>query len=362
MVRVNSIKINKGSGKGWHKETVRHHRAKKYGRAGEVYHKRDKSVGLSNVKVGKVKTQKRRIKTKKSTPPKPLSKSFPVHSNRTTVFFDGSGNVVAQYYKENGKTYKLPSVSPIRQRETIYTKESMQHPAKMYTPLVQKVIQDHTEPGDIILDPMGGIGTTGVEASRLGRHAIIVDYEPRFVNMSKKNIELLKKSGQQRGNVKVYRGDARNLSFVKNKVDTVVTSPPFENVEPFQDKNFKIKGKQVSKGGSGSSYSKNKKDKKQLGNLKGETYLSEMIFVYKECYNVLKPKGKMILHTKNFRRKGKIVRLDKDTIALAESAGFKLQSRHKRKIENPSFWIRNYRKKHPDAPQVNHEDILVFTK
>lgn len=59
-------------------------------------------------------------------------------------------------------------------------------------------------------------------------------------------------------------------------------------------------------------------------------------------HDTLKPNGKMILVTKNFIRKKKVVRLDKDTIKLAESAGFKLKERHKRKIIHPSFWVINY--------------------
>lgn len=65
MPKLNSISVNRGRGKGWYEEPVRHHRARKYGRAGEVYHKRDKSVGLRSVKVGKVKLQKQRIRPKK---------------------------------------------------------------------------------------------------------------------------------------------------------------------------------------------------------------------------------------------------------------------------------------------------------
>ena len=78
----------------------------------------------------------------------------------------------------------------------------------------------------------------------------------------------------------------------------------------------------------------------------------------------------MVLVTKNFTRSKKEVRLDLDTIKLCEAAGFLHEqgddtaypARHRRHIKNPSFWIINYWKKHPDAPRIEYEDVLVFRK
>ena len=88
------------------------------------------------------------------------------------------------------------------------------------------------------------------------------------------------------------------------------------------------------------------------------------------CFLVLKPNGYMVLVTKNFSRKHKEVRLDLDTIKLCEIAGFQHEAgtnkqypaKHRRFIKNPSFWIINYWKKHPNAPKIQYEDILVFHK
>jgi len=283
---------------------------------------------------------------------------YPITSDKCTTFFDGSGDVIAQYYNEDGKTFKLPNLAPTKQRENIYSKESMTHPAKMYTPLTQELIQNYSKEGDTILDPMCGIGTVNIESSRLGRNSIGVDYEKRFVNESKKNAELLEKSGQKIGEVKIMHGDARKLSNIK-KVDTIVTSPPFADVQPFHDKKFKIKGRMVGKGGSGQNYS-SKAD--NIGNLNQKSYLTEMQKVYASCYSVLKPNGTMVIHMKNPIKNQKIVPLDKLTIKNAESVGFKLKERKKRHLDNVSFWTRNYRKKYPQAEKIEHEDILVFKK
>ena len=99
-----------------------------------------------------------------------------------------------------------------------------------------------------------------------------------------------------------------------------------------------------------------------IGNLKGNSYLSEMLKVYKSAYKVLKPQGLLILVLKNFIRDKKEVRLDLDSIKLCEQAGFNLQERHYRKLSALSFWRTIYRNKYPSAPVIDREDVLVFRK
>jgi len=292
-----------------------------------------------------------------------ISKVKPVKMPDDSVetYFNGSGEIVGKTYTdEDGRVYDLPSVAPVKQRERIYTKASMRHPAKMYTPLVQRIIQDYSEPGDTILDPMGGIGTTGIEASRLGRNAIVNEYEKRFVNEAKKNKILLEKSGQKIGDDKIIHGDARELK-VNKKADLVITSPPFADVvapsgEHFHNEKYKDTGLYDTKA------TKTKEYQKSIGGMKGEEFNEETKKVYSECHRVLKPKGNMVVHMKNYIKNEKIVRLDTETIETAESTGFKFVERKRRKITNPTFFVRAYRKKHPDTPKVNYEDVLVFKK
>ena len=99
-----------------------------------------------------------------------------------------------------------------------------------------------------------------------------------------------------------------------------------------------------------------------INNTKSKTYLGEMLKVYNQCYQVLKPDGLMILITKDFIRNKKRVPLTEHTIKLCELVGFKHIATYHRKIENPSFWRILYRQKYPDADQVNEEDITVFKK
>ncbi len=103
-----------------------------------------------------------------------------------------------------------------------------------------------------------------------------------------------------------------------------------------------------------------------IGNLKSDSYLSEMLQVYQQCYKVLKPRqsegGLLILVTKNFIREQKEVRLDSDTIKLCEQVGFTFQERWYRELPAQSFWRVIYKKKFPNAPELKFEDVLVFSK
>lgn len=49
------------------------------------------------------------------------------------------------------------------------------HPFRKPPSLVERLILNHTSPGDTILDPFAGSGVVGEVASRLGRNSILID-------------------------------------------------------------------------------------------------------------------------------------------------------------------------------------------
>ncbi|NAZ12718.1 MAG: site-specific DNA-methyltransferase [Desulfurococcales archaeon] len=60
------------------------------------------------------------------------------------------------------------------------------HPTQKPEELLRRIILVSTNPGDLILDPMSGTGTTGVVARRLRRHFIMIEREERYVRASLK--------------------------------------------------------------------------------------------------------------------------------------------------------------------------------
>ncbi len=156
----------------------------------------------------------------------------------------------------------------------------------------------------------------------------------------------------------VHDGDPQRMSY-RQAIDSIVSSPPYEESET------ETGGDKGKRGGD--SRLRAKKDyaeisEDNIGSMKGETYLEAMLKVYRECHKVLNPEGVMALVTKNFIREKAVVRLDLDTITLCEAVGFRLSDHWYFKLPTMSFWKILYRKKYPDSPQINYEDVLVFMK
>lgn len=180
-----------------------------------------------------------------------------------------------------------------------------------------------------------------------------------------------KEVGEEKGLPRQAYGEKTNIGNLQHgNVDAIVSSPLFEGVEPFQDKDFQHDSWKKPVGenqvGSVSNYSEDKQDSAQLANLKGESYLQAMHVVYGQCFKVLRPGGYMCLVVKNFRRQGKEVDLEADTCRLCEHVGFQLYQKAIRTLHHPSFWQQNARQ-HARARgepllMPAHEYILVFRK
>ncbi|WP_083911850.1 TRM11 family SAM-dependent methyltransferase [Nocardia takedensis] len=121
--------------------------------------------------------------------------------------------------------------TPTFQRRGRYHPDSGAHPAKMFPEIVRHAVEAYTRPGDLVLDPMCGIGTTLVEALHLGRRAVGVEYETRWADLARTNVELTREAGLDL-DAQVFQGDARKLpsllpESLQGRVDLVLTSPPY---------------------------------------------------------------------------------------------------------------------------------------
>ncbi|GAA1370330.1 TRM11 family SAM-dependent methyltransferase [Catellatospora chokoriensis] len=126
----------------------------------------------------------------------------------------------------------LTGQQPARiQRAGRYVPHTSIHPGKMLPDVAAHAITTYTNPGDLVLDPMCGAGTTLVEAVRAGRDAIGVDIEPRFAELAAANLALAEQH-QAPGVGLVATGDATRLLDVIppdaiGRVALVLTSPPY---------------------------------------------------------------------------------------------------------------------------------------
>ena len=63
------------------------------------------------------------------------------------------------------------------------------HPTQKPESLLYRVLLACTKPGDVVLDPFFGTGTTGAVARRLGREWIGIEREKRYVRVARERIE-----------------------------------------------------------------------------------------------------------------------------------------------------------------------------
>ncbi len=55
------------------------------------------------------------------------------------------------------------------------------HSTEKPLPLLQRIVAGCTKPGDLVLDPFGGTGTTGEAALRLGRRYFLIEQDTRYI-------------------------------------------------------------------------------------------------------------------------------------------------------------------------------------
>jgi len=113
-------------------------------------------------------------------------------------------------------------------RDRFFTRESYSHPAKGHLGLWWEIFQRYTQPGDLVLDPLAGVGASLLGAV-MGRNIICVELESHFVAPMKASWAKMRQSpmlGCELGQVVILRGDARCLPL--GRADYVVTSPPYE--------------------------------------------------------------------------------------------------------------------------------------
>ncbi len=62
------------------------------------------------------------------------------------------------------------------------------HFATMPPDLAERCIKAGSRPGDTVLDPFGGAGTTGLVADRLGRSATLIELNPEYARLARERI------------------------------------------------------------------------------------------------------------------------------------------------------------------------------
>ena len=68
--------------------------------------------------------------------------------------------------------------------------ENTDHPTQKSEKLIAKLILASSNPGDLVLDPFLGSGTTSVVAKKLGRHYIGIEQQEEYALLAEKRLQL----------------------------------------------------------------------------------------------------------------------------------------------------------------------------
>ncbi|HWH01630.1 MAG TPA: DNA methyltransferase [Pilimelia sp.] len=258
------------------------------------------------------------------------------------------------------------------QRRGRYTKASMAHPGKMLPAIARYLIATYTNPGDLVLDPMAGIGTTIVEAMHLGRHGIGVEYEARWANLAAENITLATAQGAT-GTGAIHVGDSRHLTSilaanVRGNVALVITSPPYG---PSTHGHVRTPGSRHGK--VRKLHNRYGADKANLAYRDHDELAAGFTQILAACAEVLASNGRVAVTARPYRRNGELIDIPGMVLAAGMNAGLQVIDRCPALIagmrdgalvpRGSFFQLRNIRSALEEGdPQwlVAHEDVLVF--
>lgn len=279
-------------------------------------------------------------------------------------------------------TESLDLGSDLRLRYRYFSKASLEHPAKLHLGLLAWLVERYTRPGEMIADPMAGIGSTAY-AALLQRNVILREIEPKWLTLAHQNAaSIIDDAGLFAGTISLGQADARQVWGYT--ADHLIFSPPYgcdaQHKASSRTRNLvtrlhQLGHRQVRYSARWASLAAHADAQRgaaalfnfaygdhpaQLGHLRGERYWQAMEQVYTHALAALRPGGCMILIIKDHIRKGQRVPTAEQTIALCERLGFALQARHARRVWPLSLWQR--RRKERGLPIVEEEDVLVFTQ
>lgn len=199
----------------------------------------------------------------------------------------------------------------------------LKHPAMFPSMLVERVIQCFTKSTQLnVLDPFMGSGSTLVAAKRLQRRGFGFEIYQEFVELAESRLapgqpllfadEDATESSQPLEHC-IISDDAKNISshLDADSIDICVTSPPYWDIlkqrRSADYKDIRNYGDQNDDLGTIDEYN---------------TFLDELVAVFREVFAVLKPKSYCIINVMDLRKKSQFFPFHSDLATRLQTIGF----------------------------------------
>ena len=242
-------------------------------------------------------------------------------------------------------------------RKSLFPEAVMKHLAKMQMYLEQAIYQFVSEPGDTLLDPMGGTGTLMMAALE-GRAVITLDIEPGYHELQKEVYEHLRRNCPHPALISPciqLLGNCKLLLPID--CDHIIFSPPYADA---------FKPSKELTGIVADKYRVNEEEFVRYAQTTGNvgmrnTFLfnQDMEKVYKLCYQSLKPGGTMSVVIKDRIENGVRTYFSSWINRVCHQIGFKDYAWFKT-LQLGGPWQDIRRSK--DLITVDDEDCIIFRK
>lgn len=266
------------------------------------------------------------------------------------------------YYKKTDRRHYYSPAENVKTKKG-EANSGTGHIAKTPLHVARWAIQTFTKPGDWVLDPTMGAGTTGVEALNHKRNTFGVEIQ--FIDIIEKNLAANNTHGMK---YHVAHGDARDL---RDHLDVlpkeleftlIVNNPPYSGDEvPVVDPKL---GK--GSGTTGENMYTMTYDR-SLPNLafekEGPKYWEDMLSIYTAACERLKVGGHFVIGIKDQMRKQVPDELHRRFAEMMERIpGMKFEGVVILPHYPPTLFMSTYPKRYPNARVPRHQSIVVFKK
>jgi DNA modification methylase len=189
-------------------------------------------------------------------------------------------------------------------------KEVLRHPAKFPETLAQEFIEFFTKPGQWVLDPMAGTGSTVVAALRCRRHCIGIELNPTYASLASQIIAAEQAKLEVSSTdltTRILQGDAAAavellMANGASQFDYLLTSPPYWDMlhsRGAQTQNRRRNSTQLDV-----IYSEEEND---LGNVHDyDLFIEKLASIYLNLRPCLRKGAYLTIIVKNIKKKGKV--------------------------------------------------------
>lgn len=169
------------------------------------------------------------------------------------------------------------------------------HPAVFPLALPKHFIKTLTHPGELVLDPFMGVGTTLLAAQDLDRNAVGFDLKPEYVKVAKGRLAQSRLGGSAQQIPVQVESHAIPRYLEEGTVALSVTSPPYANMLNHRRLNKSIRADR-RKDSQFLKVQQYSNDPKDLGTMNHEAYEDALTEIYRGIVPLLRPRAHCIVN------------------------------------------------------------------